>query len=186
MQPSHSVEDLILNCRGFKQAPVLLREIGISLKSLALRSTDCTDEMAEDTVDEIIRTIPNVTTLEMPSIKLDPLVRAYKSGVCRVTSLSIRNGFREGPELLDGFLAMLESKDHAGSVTLQDLSFEFRSFDDYSICLLTPATCLKVVTRMMIENKNLRRLYVVRDHYRGVVMDDTNRQFPCNGEGIDT
>ncbi|KAJ0395961.1 hypothetical protein ATCC90586_007003 [Pythium insidiosum] len=77
MQPSHGVEDLILNSRGFKQAPVLLREIGNSLKALALRSTGWTDEMTEDTVDEIIRTIPNVTTLEMPSIKLDPLVLTF-------------------------------------------------------------------------------------------------------------
>ncbi|KAJ0408581.1 hypothetical protein P43SY_008928 [Pythium insidiosum] len=158
MQPSHSVRDLILNCSGFEPAPVLLREIGNSLEMLALRSMDFTGEMTEDTVDEIIRTIPNVTTLEIPSIKLDPLVRAYKSGVCRVTSLILRNGFREGPELLDGFLAMLQSKDHAGSVMLQAIAFEFRSFHSYSNYPLTNEGCLKVVTQMMLETKNLCRL----------------------------
>ncbi|KAJ0395121.1 hypothetical protein ATCC90586_002139 [Pythium insidiosum] len=151
MQPSHSVEDLILNNRGFKLAPVLLREIGNSLKTLALRSTDWADEMTEDTVDEIIRTIPNVTILEIPSIKLDPLVRAYKSGVCRVTSLSIRNGFSEGPELLDGFLAMLQSKYHTGSLMLQDLAFDVRSFHSCSNCPFTNEACLEVTLAIAID-----------------------------------
>ncbi|KAJ0404425.1 hypothetical protein ATCC90586_003059 [Pythium insidiosum] len=174
MQPSHSVQDLILNSWGFEQAPVLLREIGGSLQTLALRSTQFTDEMTEDTVEEVIRACPNVTNLALPSIKLDPLVRAYEAGVCQVTSLTFENGFEEGPELLDSFLAMLRSSDHAGSVMLQTLAFEFRSFQGFSSYPLTSEACLKVVTQMMLESKNLRRMYVVdRDNWSRFGFDTT-------------
>ncbi|KAJ0398644.1 hypothetical protein P43SY_009939 [Pythium insidiosum] len=165
MRPSHSVQDLILNCRGFEQAPVLLREIGNSLKTLALRSNEFTTRISEEAVEEVIRACPNVTSLALPSIKLDPLVRAYDAGVCQVTSLTFENGCAEGPELLDSFLAMLRSEDHAGSVMLQALAFEFRSFHGYSNCPLTSEACLKVVTQMMLESKNLRRMYVVDREY---------------------
>ncbi|KAJ0390444.1 hypothetical protein P43SY_011154 [Pythium insidiosum] len=68
---------------------------------------------------------------------------------------------------------MLRREDHAGSVMLQNLAFEFRSFDGYSICPLTNEACLEMVTQVMLESKNLRRMYVVDREYRSHFGFDT-------------
>ncbi|KAJ0398635.1 hypothetical protein ATCC90586_002913 [Pythium insidiosum] len=163
MLPSHSVQDLILRSRCFLQVPALLRAIGAPLRSLVLRSTLFTCEISDAAVDEIIRACPTVTSLELPSIHLAPLVRAYEAGACRVSSLVFRNALGEGPELLDSFVEMLGSRWHVGAATLREVAFVCHLYRAFPSSPFTREAGLDIVTRMTHESRRtLQRLFVAR------------------------